>query len=194
MSNLLYSHAGEIKQPGGIIPSEEPSELQEPQIEQVEQAVQRARDYLLGLQHPEGYWVGELEADASVAAGYIPLMYWMTGKVDPARQQKVVNYVLGKQNPDGSWSTFHGGPGSLLEGGAARRAPDDAPHYEEWIDCAGGAFVWAILEAVFGLQVPVRGPVTISRAAWDLLPSARIENLVVGGARFRVTGGVLEVM
>ena len=98
---------------------------------------------------------------------------------------------VARQGPYGQ-GTFHGGPGSLLEGGAARKAPDDAPHYEEWIDCAGGAFAWAILEAVFGLQVPTRGPVSISRAAWDLVPSARIENLVIAGTRYRVDGGALE--
>jgi len=98
---------------------------------------------------------------------------------------------VGRQGPYGQGS-FHGGPGSLLEGGAARKAPDDAPHYEEWIDAAGGAFVWAILEAVFGLRVPLRGPVSITRAAWDLLPSARIENLVVAGSRYRIVGGELE--
>lgn len=77
------------------------------------QAIKRAQDYLLRVQSREGYWVGELEADVSVTVGYIPLMYFMTGRVDPERQQKVVNYVKGKQRPDGSWSTYYGGPGDL---------------------------------------------------------------------------------
>lgn len=37
----------------------------------------------------------------------------MTGKVDPIKQQKVVNYVKSKQRGDGSWSTYYGGPGDL---------------------------------------------------------------------------------
>jgi len=98
---------------------------------------------------------------------------------------------VGRQGPYGQ-GTFHGGPGSLLEGGAARKAPDDAPHYEEWIDVAGGAFVWAILEGVFGLKVPLRGPVSVQRAAWDRMPSAVIENVIVGGRTYRIAGGVLE--
>lgn len=77
------------------------------------QAIRRAQDYLLSIQSQEGYWVGELEADVTVTAGYIPLMYFMTGEVDPARQQKVVNYVKSKQRPDGSWSTYYDGPGDL---------------------------------------------------------------------------------
>ena len=98
---------------------------------------------------------------------------------------------VGRQGPYGQ-GTFHGGPGSLQEGGAARKAPDDAPHYEEWIDIAGGAFVWAILEGVFGVEVPLRGPVSVTPAAWGLMPSARIDNLAVDGSMYRVVGGVLE--
>lgn len=98
---------------------------------------------------------------------------------------------VGRQGPFGQ-GTFHGGPGSLLEGRAARKAPDDPPHYEEWIDAAGGAMAWSILEAVFGLDIPLRGPVTVRRAAWDLLPGARVENIVAAGSTWRIAGGVLQ--
>jgi hypothetical protein len=98
---------------------------------------------------------------------------------------------VARQGPYGQ-GIFHGGPGSLREGGAARKAPDDAPHYEEWIDVAGGAFVWAILEGVFGLTVPYGGQLTVERAAWDLMPSARIDNVIVRGETWRVDGGVPE--
>lgn len=76
-------------------------------------AIERAQAWLLARQHPAGHWVGELEADASVAAGYIPVMHYMLGHVDPQRQQKVVNYVLDRQGADGSWNAYHGGPGDL---------------------------------------------------------------------------------
>lgn len=78
-----------------------------------DQAIKRTRDYLLRVQSEEGYWVGELEADVTVTGGYVPLMYFMTGKVGPTRQQKVINYVRSKQQADGSWGTCHGGPGDL---------------------------------------------------------------------------------
>ena len=76
-------------------------------------AIEKARGYLMGIQNNEGYWVGELEADASVTAGYIPLMYYMKGSVDTERQRKVINNVKARQRPDGSWSTYYGGPGDL---------------------------------------------------------------------------------
>ncbi len=82
-------------------------------VEGVQAALRKAQAHLLGLQSPEGYWVGELEADVSVSAGYVPLMYHVLGTVDPVRRQKVVNFVRSKQNPDGSWSSHNGGPGDL---------------------------------------------------------------------------------
>ncbi|MDO8490653.1 MAG: squalene--hopene cyclase [Dehalococcoidia bacterium] len=79
----------------------------------LEHAIKKAQQHLLGLQSQEGYWVGELEADASVAAGYIPLMHFMQVSIDPARRDRIVSYVKSKQGPDGSWSTYYGGPGDL---------------------------------------------------------------------------------
>ncbi|MEJ2557994.1 MAG: prenyltransferase/squalene oxidase repeat-containing protein [Anaerolineae bacterium] len=81
--------------------------------QRIKEAVKKAQDYLLSLQSPEGYWVGELEADASVSAGYIPVMYSMTGRVDPERQRKTITFAKSKQAPDGSWSTYYGGAGDL---------------------------------------------------------------------------------
>jgi squalene-hopene/tetraprenyl-beta-curcumene cyclase len=82
-------------------------------LDRVEEAARKTREHLFGLQNEEGYWVGELEADASVAAGYIPLMLFMTGKVDESRARKIVYYVMSRQKPDGSWSAYEGGPGDL---------------------------------------------------------------------------------
>jgi len=79
----------------------------------VDQLIERSQDYLLKKQNKEGYWVGELEADVTVTAGYIPFMYFMTGNIEPERQQKVVNYIISKQRVDGSWGTYYDGPGDL---------------------------------------------------------------------------------
>ena len=79
----------------------------------VSTAIRRAQEYLLARQSPGGYWVGELEADASVAAGYVPLMILMRGGADPERARAAVRYVLSRQSPDGSWPAYYGGPGDL---------------------------------------------------------------------------------
>lgn len=79
----------------------------------VEKAINRTREYLLKHQNPQGYWQGELEADASVSAGYIPLMHFMDLPVPPQRVRKIVNTVMMKQNSDGSWSAYYNGPGDV---------------------------------------------------------------------------------
>jgi squalene-hopene/tetraprenyl-beta-curcumene cyclase len=76
------------------------------------QAIGRARQYLLSLQSPEGYWVGELESDVSVTAGYVPFMRFLEIDI-PDREQKVVNLLRSTQLPDGGWSSHPGGEGSL---------------------------------------------------------------------------------
>ena len=75
-------------------------------------AIQRAQDYLLSLQHPEGYWSGELETNVCMAAEYMLLTHFL-GVADRRRWDKIVNYLRGQQLPDGTWSIYHGGPGDL---------------------------------------------------------------------------------
>jgi len=75
-------------------------------------AVQRARDHLLSVQHPEGYWSGELETNVCMAAEYMLLTHFL-GVVDRRRWDKIVNYLRRQQSPDGTWSIYHGGPGDL---------------------------------------------------------------------------------
>ena len=56
-------------------------------IADVESAIVRARDFLLGLQHPDGYWCGELEADSMLEADYI-FLHTLLESGDPGRLQR----------------------------------------------------------------------------------------------------------
>jgi len=76
------------------------------------EAVQRATDYLLSLQAPEGYWVGELEADTTLESDYIFFLH-VLGKLDNRRAVKLANYIRRKQLPDGGWNIYAGGPSEL---------------------------------------------------------------------------------
>jgi len=89
----------------GDVPARSPAALNE--------AIRAAQQALLTRQNPAGYWAGELRADASVPAGYIPLMVFMLGAVAPERARKIVHSVTSQQNPDGSWSSYYGGAGDL---------------------------------------------------------------------------------
>jgi squalene-hopene/tetraprenyl-beta-curcumene cyclase len=80
--------------------------------ENLQEVIQRAMDHLLSLQAPEGYWVGELEADTTLESDYIFFLY-VLGKLDNRRCVKVANYIRRRQLPDGGWSIYPGGPSEL---------------------------------------------------------------------------------
>jgi squalene-hopene/tetraprenyl-beta-curcumene cyclase len=78
----------------------------------VQQAIERAAEHLLSLQTPEGYWVGELQADSTLESDYVFFLH-VVGQFDPARIAKLANYIRHKQLPDGGWNIYQGGPSEL---------------------------------------------------------------------------------
>jgi squalene-hopene/tetraprenyl-beta-curcumene cyclase len=75
-------------------------------------SIERGAQHLLSLQYPEGYWLGELEADTTLESDYIYYLY-VLGKAEPERIAKLANYVRRGQLPDGGWSIYPGGPSEL---------------------------------------------------------------------------------
>jgi squalene-hopene/tetraprenyl-beta-curcumene cyclase len=138
----------------------------------LEASVARATDHLLSLQRPDGHWVFELEADATIPAEFVMLKRFF-GITEPEREARIGRYLRRLQAQEaptarGGWPLFHAGPLDIscsvkayfalrLIGDAA-----DAPHMiraREAILAAGGAersnvFTRAAL-ALFG-QVPWR--------------------------------------
>jgi len=76
------------------------------------EAIRRSQDYFLRTQHPDGYWVGELETNVCMAAEYLLLTHFL-GARDDARWTKIANYLRDQQRPDGTWAIYHGGPPDL---------------------------------------------------------------------------------
>lgn len=79
-----------------------------PHQPQLARAVQNATGALLGLQHPDGSWCFELEADCTIPAEYILMMHYMD-ELDESLQRKLVSYLRGRQGEDGGWPLYHGG-------------------------------------------------------------------------------------
>lgn len=77
-----------------------------------ETALKRSQNYLLSIQKPEGYWIGELIVDVTLIADMVAYHHW-DRSVDPAWQRKAVNHIFGKQLPDGGWNIYHGGPAEV---------------------------------------------------------------------------------
>ncbi len=81
-------------------------------LDRVRQGIEQAKEYLLGQQHTDGYWSGELEADSMLEADYIFLhMLYGTGK--PERMQGAVQEILRHQNTNGGWSIYPNGPSNV---------------------------------------------------------------------------------
>ena len=75
----------------------------------LDEAICRSKDHLLSQQTEEGYWVDELEANATITAELIFFMYF-TNTVDLEKQEKLAKYLLHKQRQDGSWPLYFDGP------------------------------------------------------------------------------------
>ena len=84
-------------------------------LEQVRECIARATDWLLGQQHPDGYWCGELEADSMLESDYI-FMHYLLGTGDRGKMERAVNEILRHQNEDGGWSLYPGGPSNVSYG------------------------------------------------------------------------------
>ncbi len=77
-------------------------------LSELERAIQHAGNALLGLQHPDGYWCFELEADCTIPAEYILMMHYMD-EVDEQIEGKLASYVRAHQAQDGGWPLYYGG-------------------------------------------------------------------------------------
>jgi squalene-hopene/tetraprenyl-beta-curcumene cyclase len=85
----------------------------EPQVEErLHEAIERGTRHLLSLQAPEGFWLGELEADATLESDYIFYLH-ILGRFDRDRVSKLANYIRRKQLTDGGWNIYPGGPAEL---------------------------------------------------------------------------------
>ncbi len=81
-------------------------------LTEVDAAIGRSCDFILGQQHPEGYWSAELEADSMLEADYIYL-HVLLESGDPGKMRRALTEILRYQNEDGSWSIYPGGPGNI---------------------------------------------------------------------------------
>src|SRR6266516_2956165 len=75
----------------------------------VDHSVEAACRALIALQQPDGHWVFELEADATIPAEYVLLRHYLAEPVDAALEAKIAVYLRRVQGDHGGWPLFHDG-------------------------------------------------------------------------------------
>jgi len=137
-------------------------------IHSLDSAIKNAQDKLLSLQHKDGYWLFELEADCTIPAEYIMMMHYLDD-IDHELQAKIAVYLRAHQSEDGSYPLFQGGIGdiscSVKAYFALKLAGDqpDQPHMailREFILNQGGAAkanVFTRIALAIFEQLPWRG-------------------------------------
>ena len=98
-------------------------------------ALERAREHLLGLQDPDGYWRGKLSSNVSMDAEDLLLREFL-GIREELRSGLSANWIRSQQRADGSWSNFWGGTADLsttVESYAALRLCGDPPDAEHMV-------------------------------------------------------------
>jgi squalene-hopene/tetraprenyl-beta-curcumene cyclase len=114
----------------------------------VDHSVETACRALIALQQPDGHWVFELEADATIPAEYVLLRHYLAEPIDAALEAKIAVYLRRIQGDHGGWPLFHDGAfdmsASVKAYFALKMIGDsvDAPHMvraREAIRARGGA-------------------------------------------------------
>ena len=148
---------------------------------ELDEAIIRASESLVALQHTDGHWVFELEADVTIPSEFILLQHY-TGHIEPELQARIAGYIRATQGADGGWPLFYGG---ALDVSASVKAyfalkaagdPIDAPHMvraRSAILARGGArrcnVFTRISLALFG-EVP-----------WRAVPAMPVEIMLLPG-------------
>src|SRR5258707_9563263 len=137
---------------------------------------------MLGLQHNEGWWQGELQTNVTMDAEDL-LFREFLGVRTADQTAAAARWIRFCQRPDGTWANFSGGDGDLsttVEAYVALRLAGDlpeAPHMAKaagWIRDAGGIRAARVFTriwlAIFGQwswdDLPVMPPELIYLPAW----------------------------
>ncbi|MBI1274000.1 MAG: squalene--hopene cyclase [Alphaproteobacteria bacterium] len=74
----------------------------------LEEAIDAGTGALMAVQHADGHFAFELEADATIPAEYILLEHFLN-RINSPLEEKMAVYLRGIQGKHGGWPLFHGG-------------------------------------------------------------------------------------
>ncbi len=162
--------------PESLPVSSEPG-ITESHSEGLDRAIARSRDYHFSVQYPEGYWVADLESNATITAEYVFLMHYL-GILDQNRHklEKIRNYLLRTQREHGGWDLFYGGAPDVsctIEAYIALKMcglSPDAPEMKkarEVIQARGGVRAARVFTKIF--------LALLGQSSWDHVPAMPVE-------------------
>ena len=138
------------------------------EMNSLEKVVRDSAAALMAKQRPDGHWVFQLEADATIPAEYVLYLHYLDER-DPEMESRIGVYLRDIQGEHGGWPLFHGGDlnisASVKAYYALKAIGDhiDAPHMKKARDAilaVGGAATSNVftrtLLALFG-QIPWKG-------------------------------------
>ena len=75
----------------------------------LEQNIEQAAAALFDEQRPDGHWIFELEADATIPAEYVLLKHYLGETDERGLEPKIAHYLRRTQRADGGWPLVHDG-------------------------------------------------------------------------------------
>src|ERR1700693_3874529 len=75
----------------------------------LEAGIEAATRALMARQQPDGHFVFELEADATIPAEYVLLRHYLAEPVDTPLEEKIAAYLRRVQGAHGGWPLLRGG-------------------------------------------------------------------------------------
>src|ERR1700744_4321600 len=146
----------------------------------VEGAIRAATDAILAQQKPDGHWVYELEADATIPSEFVLLVHYLAETPNLELERKIGVYLRRIQGEHGGWPLYHEGAfdisATVKAYFALKMIGDDinAPHMvraREAIHARGGAIkanvFTRILLALYG------------ETAWANVPTVPVELILL---------------
>jgi squalene-hopene/tetraprenyl-beta-curcumene cyclase len=149
-------------------------------LQTIDGARDAARESLLGLQSPSGWWKAELETNVTMDAEDLMLRHFV-GNLDPRLALETARWIRSNQRTDGTWATFHGGPPDLsttVEAYVALRLagePSDAAHMEaaaSWVRSRGGLAETRVFTRIWLAM--------LGQWEWERLPVLPAEIMLLG--------------
>jgi squalene-hopene/tetraprenyl-beta-curcumene cyclase len=86
-----------------------PMTLSQGESDELDASIASAANALCALQRPDGHFVFELEADATIPAEYVLMRHYRGEPVDAELETKIARYLRRIQSADGGWPLFHDG-------------------------------------------------------------------------------------